>query len=355
MWNEVRYWIIVVLLSGGYVHAATQEPVSPAPSPSGTYRTVVSRYCLACHNEKLKTAGLSLEGLDTENVHAGAAVWEKVIRKLRARQMPPAGMPRPDDATYKSFSAYLETAIDRSSEATPNPGRPPGVRRLNRTEYVNAIRDLLAIDVDGRSLLPADDAAYGFDNIGDALTISPVLLERYMSAAEKISRLAVGDKTLQPAVDTYEVPRLLKQDDRIGEDLPFGSRGGLAVRHYFPLDGEYVVKVRLQRDALGDIVDISEPKQVDLRLDGNRVKLFAVGGERNLKFQDPGQDYARTGDAGLEATFSVKAGSRLITVAFLKDTLKPEGAQRELGRRDAYEGLGSVRSEERRVGKECRL
>ena len=180
--------------------------------------------------------------MDIEQVSEGAPVWEKVLRKLRGRAMPPAGMPRPDEATYNSLANYLETALDG---ATPNPGRPV-LHRLNRAEYTNAIRDLLALEIDGTSLLPADDSGYGFDNIGDVLSVSPMLLERYMSAARKIARLAIGDHTGRPDSQTYDVPRFLGQEDRTSEDLPFGSRGGIAVRHFFPLDGNYLIKVRLK-------------------------------------------------------------------------------------------------------------
>src|SRR3990172_8195288 len=179
-----------------------------------------------------------LDKADMEHVPAAAEVWEKVIRKLRGNAMPPPGLPRPDLATYDSLAMYLETAIDRAAFAKPNPGRP-GAHRLNRAEYAAAVRDLLAVDVDGTSLLPADDSDYGFDNIGDVLSVSPTLLERYLSAARTVSRLAIGEPAMQPRLDTYEVSYDLTQDDRMSEDLPLGSRGGIAVRHNFSADGEY--------------------------------------------------------------------------------------------------------------------
>lgn len=331
-----------VCLASGKLQSAN-EPVATVPDSSAqTYRTVVNRYCISCHNDKLKTAGLTLAGLDLDNVPSGAAVWEKVIRKLRTRQMPPAGVPRPEPSVYDSFANYLESAIDQAAEVNVNPGRPARIRRINRTEYTNAVRDLLGIEIDGRALLPADDAAYGFDNIGDVLTVSPVLLERYMAAAEKISRLAVADTTVPPVSDMYEIPRLLRQDERLGEDLPFGSRGGSAFRRYFPVDAEYVIKVRLQRDSLGDIVAVSEPKQLDLRLDGKRIKVFTVGGDHNENSTDPGQAYARTADAALEVRFPATAGVHFVSVAFIKDTTKPEGALHPPGRNEVFEGLGTV-------------
>src|SRR5216684_8414185 len=199
-------------------------------------RAVLNQYCFTCHNEKLKTAGLMLDGMDVAKIGDKAAVWEKVLQKLRAGSMPPAGMARPDRTTYDSLTTYLETELDRAAAAKPDPGRP-AVHRLNRAEYTNAVRDLLAIDtdaVDFASLLPGDDAAYGFDNIGDMLTVSPSLLERYLSAAEKITRLALGDLSIPPVIETIGVPESLKQDKRMSDDLPAGSRGGVAIRHYFP-------------------------------------------------------------------------------------------------------------------------
>ena len=178
-------------------------------------------------------------------------MWEKVARKVRSGAMPPVGMPRPDAATLRQWVDSLETALDRAAAAAPQVGRPAPVHRLNRAEYTNAVRDLLGLEVEGRELLPADDSGYGFDNIGDVLSVSPGLLERYMLAAAKISRQALGDATLRPTTATYKVSPLLLQTSRMSEDLPFGSRGGLAVRHHFPLDAEYVIKVDLSRNLDG--------------------------------------------------------------------------------------------------------
>ena len=201
--------------------------MGPDSSSASKYRAVLDRYCVTCHNQKLKTADLMLDKMDVENVTPGAPVWEKVVRKLRTGAMPPSGAPRPDKAAYDSFATYLETEPDRLAVAKPNPGRP-AVHRLNRAEYGNAIRDLLAMDPDAndiRALLPPDDSGYGFDNIGDVLSVSPLLLERYISAARRISRLAIGDPATRPDTETYDVSRFLMQDDRASEKLPFGSRG----------------------------------------------------------------------------------------------------------------------------------
>ncbi|MBI3894423.1 MAG: DUF1592 domain-containing protein [Acidobacteria bacterium] len=312
----------IALAGASYLQAGSQEASSPATQPASPQRVLLNRYCVTCHNEKLKTANLMLDKMDVEDVSEGAAVWEKVVRKLQGRAMPPAGMPRPDNATYDSFVTYMETALDRAATAKPNPGRPV-IHRLNRTEYGNAIRDLLAIDIDAGSLLPADETAYGFDNNADALAVSPVLLERYMSAAKKISRLAIGDIAIPPAVETYYVPEDFVQEDRVSEDLPFGSRGGIVIHHYFPLDGDYVLKILLQRDSEEAILGVDKLHQVDVLLDGARIELFTVGGERNGK---SAEEYERTADAVLEIRIPARAGAHVVGVTFLKDTLKPDGA-----------------------------
>jgi hypothetical protein len=296
---------------------------------------VLNNYCVGCHNERVRTAELLLDKADVENISKEPEIWEKVVKKLRTGAMPPADMPRPDEATYDSLATYLEKALDRAAAANPNPGRPV-LHRLNRVEYTNAVRDLLAVDIDGETLLPADDSRYGFDNIGDALTLSPALLERYLSAARKISRLAIGDPDISPVFESYNVPKYFAQDDRMNESLPFGSRGGIAVRHHFPLDGEYVIKIRLERNSRDYIRGLlDEPHQIDVRLDGTRLKLFTIGGENqgksapifsNANLGDPEQEiYERTADDVLEVRFPAEAGPRLVGVAFLKETSVLEG------------------------------
>src|SRR5262245_60013600 len=193
--------------------------------------------------------------------------------------MPPAGSPRPDDPTYRDLIARLEDELDRAAAQRPNPGRPI-LRRLNRFEYANAIRDVLSLTIDASALLPADESGYGFDNIGDVLSLSPGLLDRYMIAAREISRLAVGDSTLGATTKTYQLSRHLNQDERLSDELPAGSRGGAVIRHYFPLDGEYEIRVTLARSFNNDaILGIAHREQLDLRLDDQRLQLFAVGGE----------------------------------------------------------------------------
>ena len=328
--------IAVILLGAILLPAASQEPSSAAPVVS-PQRATLNRYCVTCHNEKLRTADLLLDKADIENIAASAETWEKVVRKLRARAMPPVGMPRPDEATYKTLQSYLETGLDRAAAANPNPGRP-SAHRLNRAEYANALRDLLALEVDSASLLPPDEAYFGFDNNGEVLTVSPLLMDRYMIAAGKISRLAIGNAAIRPGAEEYKVSQSLLQEDRQSEDLPFGSRGGIAIQHSFPLDGEYVIRIRLQRNDDGFIRGFGERNLLDVRLDRSRIKLFPVGGERKGRSGplftrnssdyrgDPEQvDYELTGDSALEVRFPAKAGTRQMEVAFLKKTAQPEG------------------------------
>src|SRR5215467_12856305 len=205
------------------------------PAPAVQYRTTLNRYCVTCHNDKLKTAGLSLEKIDVENPPTGAEIWEKVIRKVRSNAMPPPGRPQPEKAFYDDFPAYLESSIDRAAFAKLNPGRPVA-HRLNRAEYVNSVRDFLSVEIDPEAL-PSDDTGYGFDNIGDVLSVSPTLLEKYFSAARKVSRLAIGDAAMRPVDEVFELPEDLIQTERMSEDLPLRSRGGTGMGYHFPADG----------------------------------------------------------------------------------------------------------------------
>ena len=225
--------VIVVLAAGyghaGRLHAASQTAgaqVSTSDAFSATSsRALLTESCVTCHNEKLKTAGLMLDKADIEHVGAGADLWEKVVLKVRSGAMPPAGRRRPDKTTFDGFATWLERELDREGAAHPNPGRPAD-HRLNQAEYSNAIRDLLALDTNAGSLLPADESDHGFDNIADVLSISPTLLERYVFAAKRISRLAVGDPTIAPAIQTFNISRSLRQNERMHDDLPYGTRGG---------------------------------------------------------------------------------------------------------------------------------
>ena len=255
-------------------------------------REVLDRYCVTCHNTRLETGGLALDTVDPRHVGEDAAIWEKVLGKLRTGMMPPTRRPRPDRETYTTLIAYFENALDQVAAHHPDPGRPV-VHRLNRAEYTNAIRDLLGLEVDGRLLLPPDESGFGFDNIGDVLSVSPGLLERYLLAAAKISRQVVGDPTLPPTTATYRTSPLLAQDARVSDALPFGSRGGLAVEHHFPLDGEYVLRVGLRGRARA-------PHQLEVRVDRERVGQFELGNREPLEVRLP-----------------INAGARQVGVSFI--------------------------------------
>ena len=298
----------------------------------------IGRYCATCHNERLQTAGLVLTSLDLSEVGAHAETWEKVITKLRTRTMPPVGRPRPATDTYDVLAGWLENEIDRFAGARPNPGRTEAFHRLNRAEYANAIRDLLALDVDVTELLPADDFdEYGFDNMADILTVSPALMERYLSAARKIGRLAVGETPLGPATDTYDVPILLMQDDRMSDDVPFGSRGGIGIRHYFPVDGEYDVEIRLHRNYVNYVRGMGSRHELEVRLDGVLVRSFVFGGEEPEGIQAPAsyggnqfgdpewEEYMLYADANMRARFQATAGPHVVSVAFVRRFTEPEG------------------------------
>src|SRR5262245_32337276 len=237
---------------------------------------VLQRYCIGCHNARLRSGSLALDGVDLQNIGAHQQILEKVVTKLRTAAMPPAGRPRPDAATYDRVATWLESELDRTAAARPNPGVRPSLHRLNRAEYKNAARDLLALDDLPREmeidvLLPADDASYGFDNIADALGTSPTLVERYLSAAQKISRLAIGDVATPLIVDTYKLPPQLPQEDRF-DGLPYGTRGGIRIERFFPLDGEYTFRLILGGARSPDRHDL------ELLIDGERAQLFTIDG-----------------------------------------------------------------------------
>ena len=276
--RELRIYLLVAAM----VLAAANGPrldakAAPAQEINGSgairSRQLLDTYCTGCHNERARAAELLLDTADLNRAGAQPELWEKVIVRLRAGSMPPSGRPRPDQAAADAMVSWLSGEIDRTAATRLNPGRTESFHRLNRVEYRNAIRDLLALDVDVASLLPTDDAdKRGFDNIADVLSVSPALMDRYLSAAKKLSRLAVGLEPTGAAIDTHRVPRLMLQDERVSQDLPFGSRGGMAIRHQFPVDGEYSVKIRLQRNYVDYLRGIGEPHNLTVRLDGVRIK-----------------------------------------------------------------------------------
>ncbi|HLH42312.1 MAG TPA: DUF1592 domain-containing protein [Bryobacteraceae bacterium] len=331
-----------VLAVAVLVKAQTASPDPPA---------FFGKYCVACHDSEQRTAGLALDAIDWSKPAEHAEVLERVIVKLRSGSMPPPGMPRPGAATYRAVAAALENALDKAWAAHPNPGRIGAVQRLNRSEYNNAIRDLFALDMDLKPLLPGDDTADGsFDNFADVLSISPSHLERYMSVARQVTRLAVGLPPAKPGMDRFEIPLHVLQEDRMSEDLPLGSRGGMAIHYDFPVDGDYLIKVRLQRQYQDYLKGMGWPQQLDVRLDGKLLKRFTVGG--GAKGRPAASSYAGdgepgfagdpewetymqvTGDAGLEVRVPVQAGSHIVGVSFVREMWEPEGLPQpvQLGR-----------------------
>ena len=322
-------------LSRARLAAAGAQPAAVSPS-----RELLDRYCVTCHNARLQTAGLALDQVDLSQVAVNAEVLEQVVHKLRSGQMPPEGRPRPDDAVVDAFATSLETALDQAAADRPNPGRVAS-RRLNRIEYVNVIEDLLGLEVKGEELLPSDMAGFGFDNNADVLSITPALMARYITAATKISRAAVGSPDNRPVMQVYQVG-FERRDVRAGEKMPFGTHGGLAVRHHFPLDGEYVLAIRLKRNDTIETIDgiAEEEHQIEIRIDHALVEQFAIGGK--FPGPDPGQliaapeddiegqrlhEYRMTADHALEIRVPIQAGTRLVSVAFTDSAPSPHPAR----------------------------
>ena len=317
---------MLVMMSVGVGGLQAGEP-SESRAPAGAavaqpeVEQMLRRYCVTCHSEGLKRGNLVLETLELDHVPADAELWEKVVTKLRSGAMPPSGRPRPEKAVIDGAVSWLVTTIDRAAADDPDPGRPVA-RRLNRVEYTNAIRDLLDLEIDGPSMLPADNTGYGFDNIGDVLTVSPNLLERYIFASRRVIRLALGDPSIRPERVSYDVSRMAWQDDRMSEDLPLGSRGGIAVRHQFPVDAEYVLKLEMVTNTMsGNPRGLREKSTIDVRIDGERVGQLTVGGP---DVRQPGYDEGPYIPV-LEVRLPVNAGRRLVQVAFLKTNWAMEG------------------------------
>jgi len=266
----------------------TPKPGTGAGGPAQTPETpnLVGTYCVSCHNDRVRTGGLSLQALTLADLPEHAAVWEKVARKLRSGEMPPSTVrSRPDAKQAEAFAAFLETTLDRAAASHPNPGRAP-VHRLNRAEYSNAIRDLLAVDVRPGEWLPVDDSGYGFDNIAAVLSTSPALLDKYMSAARKVSRLAVGDLALKPIEDIYDAkrdPNKGTRNEQLNDELPFDSRAGMTVEHYFPLDAEYVFKVRVSGVQPGSDEAKEDPYQVRVPVKAGLRTVGVTSPRENLK------------------------------------------------------------------------
>src|SRR5215831_12047337 len=286
-------------------------------------RALIDKYCVTCHNEKAKTAGLALDTADFARPSNSADVWEKVVRKLRAEMMRPGGAPQPDKAATAALASYLETSLDAAAAAKPNPGRTV-LHRLNRAEYGNAIRDLFALNaLDITTLLPADTEAYGFDNIADVLGTSPALMERYLAAAWKISTLAVGNPKITPTLETFRVRYDLSQHDHI-EGLPVGTRGGMLIKYNFPVDGDYIIRPKLWKTTVNQVGGLEFPHDLEITFDGERVRLARVGGpedERN-SYEFP-TSTADEIEKRFEIRLPAKAGPHAIGVAFLKKSSAP--------------------------------
>ena len=387
-WCSAAVWMVAGMMVAGTVVSGTPAsaqaaggPVAGTPQTAGAPagaaqadrtaepRRMFRRYCIGCHNDRLRTADLSIAGLDLENLSHDAETWEKVVTRLRAGSMPPPGRPRPDDATYRNVAGWLETELDSAWAADPQPGRINAIHRINRTEYRNAVRDLLALDVDVESLLPGDETADGsFDNFAAVLGLSTAHIERYLSVARQVTRLATGLPPPSPGADTFEISIHVVQDTRQGEDLPLGSRGGVAIPYQFPVDGVYRVKLLLRRQYQDYLMGMGWPQSLDVRVDGRLVKRFTVGG--SVPGRPVAASYAgdgepgfagaveweafmqRTGDANLEVDVPVEAGPHVVGVSFVRQLWEPEGLPQPLQRGrvltndQIYMGYAAVRSVE---------
>ena len=325
-----RRWVLraiglplLLLMGVVYPQAQTEQaaaqPAQASQTAVSAEQATLNRYCASCHNEKAKQGNFALSTLDVANVGADAERWELVVRKLRARSMPPAGRPRPTEAAYDGLVSHLETSLDRVASANPDPGRTDTFRRLNRTEYQNAIRDLLALEVDVETLLPSDDSSHGFDNISVG-GLSPMLLERYLSAAQKISRLAVGTPVRSAGAETIVLPPDLTQEDHFDGES-FGTRAGTLVRYTFPADGDYQFELRLTRDRNELIEGLTEPHQMEVSVDGARLQVFTLTpAPRAGQNDDVAPQYVpeQAADAHLNFRTRVTGGPHVVQVAFIK-------------------------------------
>ncbi len=271
-WPAAAYFGVPTLLA---------QDATGSSSKAGPHEAMVNQYCMGCHNERVRRADLVLDPATLANPEAAGETWEKVVRKLRAGAMPPQGMPRPDAAAMDGFLTYLEGSLDAAAEAQVDPGRAT-VHRLNRSEYENSVRDLLALDVDAAELLPPDDESYGFDNNADVLGVSPALLEQYVSASAKVARLAVGDPNILPKATTYKTRPDLSQTDRV-RGLPLGTRGGLVEKHNFPLDGEYEFSIELATNTAEILRGLEQEHEIEILIDNARIFITKIGGPEDTK------------------------------------------------------------------------
>jgi mono/diheme cytochrome c family protein len=316
--SSVRYALaatVLAVLAGAISRSGRTQEQSVDSTPKASPRDedlqkFVTRYCADCHNETEKAGGLDLGAIANDETPKHPKSWEAVVRKLAARQMPPSDAERPSENQYASVVAHLETQLDLAAAAQPNPGRTDTFRRLNRAEYQNAIRDLLCLDVDAADLLPAEDASHGFDNVALG-NLSPTLMDRYLTAAQKISRLAVGRPQRSPGGDTFRVRPDLTQEEHV-EGLPLGTRGGTLISYTFPQDGQYDVRIWLTRDRNEEVEGLSEPHKLQVLLDRGAAAEFTVS-------PPPNHDQQKMVDAKLTARIAVAAGPHELGVTFLKN------------------------------------
>jgi hypothetical protein len=316
-------YLIIFLCAGASIRLSLQASPQSVATDTSAQRALLDKYCVTCHNQRVKTAGLALDTADLGNIAAQSDIWEKVIRKVRAGMMPPASAAQPEKTQLDALSTLLETSLDKWSAAHPNPGRPT-LHRLNRAEYGNAIRDLFALDaVDITQLLPPDPEAYGFDNIADSLGTSPALMERYLSVAWKVTRMAIGDTKIPTTTETFRARMDLTQRDHI-EGLPLGTRGGMVVQYNFPVDAEYEIRPKLWANTVEQIGGLEHPDTLEVTFDGERVKLVNFGGHDDEVLAAGVSAAARSLIEGrFVARIPVKAGPHTIGVAFLKKSSAP--------------------------------
>ena len=343
------------------VETQTERGVRPAreplPAAQGTQaapgaQAIIDRYCVTCHNARMRTGGLALEGLDVAQAGRQAPTWEKVVRKVRTGMMPPANAPRPDRATLDGFAAAVEATVDRAAATAPNPGAPV-LHRLNRTEYANAVRDLIDLPIDAAALLPGDDSSEGFDNMASVLGVSPALMQGYVSAAAKISRLAVGDPTLSADVTTYLPPRGLSQAGH-REGMPLGTRGGLLVQHVFPLDAEYEFRVGRAGVGLFGLPPVGVDDEFEITLNGERVQLLGRNAPRGgIRLRIPagpqtiGVAVVRRANArGVDDLFSELANTAGVQSLAINGPLNPTGPGDTPSRRRIFSCRPATPSEE---------
>jgi len=331
----------------GYAQQATPQTTLDPASPAAGHQAVLSKYCYGCHNEKLRSGRLALTTLDISAPAKNNEQWEKVIRKLGTGSMPPAGVPRPDKAASDSMAQYLITELDRAALAHPNPGRP-GLQRLNRVEYKNAIRDLLGLNIDAASMLPADTAGYGFDNNADALTLNPALTERYLSAAAKIAQIALERPRGMPTPETFFEPTDRSEAGRFSDEMPFGTRGGIAIHYVFPADGDYLIETRPKENGANDGFEnfSTEVHQMDIAIDNVKILSAGLGGPEWTGRNRLGPDRVKREQAMLDkmkTVVHVKGGEHLVQAYFAAKTAAvPEDLFDPSVRREPYRPFGGV-------------